>query len=152
MVTFWNSWCPPFAWCNIVVYVVEMLFSATCKILRTSRSSLSPEFVQWVPSWDIVISRQKKYTLKPSLKEFEDLMGDMSKALSKVLSSPETIGLTEEEEGCTHRMLRKQHQHEHWKRRIWRDLESGSVASAFWLSSLPNFLPQFPQLWNRDIY
>lgn len=29
-------------------------------------------------------------------------MRDLSKALSKVLSSPETIGLTEEEDGCAH--------------------------------------------------
>lgn len=41
----------------IVVYLVEMLFSATHKKLRTSRSSLSAGFYQWVPLGEVVISR-----------------------------------------------------------------------------------------------
>lgn len=34
-------------------------------------------------------------------------------------------------------------QHEHWKRSLGRDTDSEPVASAVWLSSLPNFLSQF---------
>ena len=42
VVTSWNSWCAPFIWCNIVVYVVEVLFSATHKKIKNFQKFIIP--------------------------------------------------------------------------------------------------------------